>query len=90
MADKSSPCDYYIQIIDGAAEIIINGKKHQFSLGLGIIIPAHAFHMFNAAEQFKMISTGILRVDTEIKRLVICYELPSSLLNKFRILSTSK
>ncbi len=59
LAEKISPFDTYIQIIDGAAELIINDKKYSLRLGEGIIIPAHAKHNFNANEQFKMISTII-------------------------------
>ena len=59
LAEKISPFDNYIQIIDGAAEVIINGKKFKLTLGEGIIIPAHSTHCFNANEQFKMISTVI-------------------------------
>jgi len=59
LAEKTSPFDTYIQIIDGAAEIIINSKKFKLTLGEGIVIPAHASHNFNANEQFKMISTII-------------------------------
>ena len=59
LAEKTSPFDTYIQIIDGAAEVIIDDKKHMLGLGEGIIIPAHTSHCFNANEQFKMISTVI-------------------------------
>ena len=59
LAEKTSPFDNYIQIIDGAAEVIINEKKYMLILGEGIIIPAHSKHCFNANEQFKMISTVI-------------------------------
>jgi len=59
LAEKTSPFDNYIQIIDGAAELIINDKKYHLRLGEGIIIPAHAAHCFNAHQQFKMISTII-------------------------------
>ena len=59
LAEKTSPFDNYIQIIDGAAEIIIDEKKYKLKLGEGIIIPAHSMHRFNANEQFKMISTTI-------------------------------
>ena len=59
LAEKISPFDTYIQIIDGAAEVRINDKKYMLRLGEGIIIPAHARHNFNANEQFKMISTII-------------------------------
>lgn len=59
LAEKISPFDIYIQIIDGTAEVIINEKKYKLRLGEGIIIPAHMSHCFNAYEQFKMISTII-------------------------------
>jgi quercetin dioxygenase-like cupin family protein len=59
LAEKTSPYETYIQIIDGAAEIIINEIKYQLKLGDGIVIPANAPHCFNANEQFKMISTII-------------------------------
>lgn len=59
LAEKTSPYDNYIQIIDGSAEITINDKTHFLKLGEGIIIPAHAKHGFNANVQFKMISTII-------------------------------
>ncbi|WP_333600783.1 cupin domain-containing protein [Flavobacterium sp.] len=59
LAEKTSPFDNYIQIIDGVAEVIIKNKIHKLGLGEGIIIPAHAQHSFNANQQFKMISTII-------------------------------
>ena len=59
LAIKIFPFDNYIQIIDGAAEIIINRKKYKLKLGEGIIIPAFSKYCFNARQQFKMISTII-------------------------------
>jgi quercetin dioxygenase-like cupin family protein len=59
LAEKTSPFDNYIQIIDGSAEVIINEKKYKLRLGEGIVIPAYAPHCFNANVQFKMISTVI-------------------------------
>ena len=59
LAEKSSPFDNYIQIIDGVAEVTINSTKYNMKLGEGMIIPAHSRHCFNANKQFKMISTII-------------------------------
>lgn len=59
LAEKISPFDNYVQIIDGAAELTINDKVYKLKLGEGIIIPAHTKHHFNANVQFKMISTVI-------------------------------
>lgn len=59
LAEKSSPYDTYIQIVDGCAEVVISDKKYHLRLGEGIVIPAKVTHCFNATEQFKMISTVI-------------------------------
>jgi quercetin dioxygenase-like cupin family protein len=59
LAEKTSPFDNYIQIIDGNASVTIDDTVFKLSKGQGIIIPAHASHIFNAKEQFKMISTVI-------------------------------
>lgn len=59
MAEKISPFDTFIQIIDGKAELFINAIEYKLNLGDGIIIPAHSKHNFNANEQFKMLSTII-------------------------------
>jgi quercetin dioxygenase-like cupin family protein len=59
LAEKTSPFDNYIQIIDGAAEVTIDDKTYKLTLGMGIIIPAHSKHFFNAKKRFKMISTVI-------------------------------
>lgn len=59
LEEKISPYDNFIQIIDGSADLVINDRKVQLTLGHGIVIPAHAKHSFNATVQFKMISTVI-------------------------------
>ena len=59
LAEKTSPFDNYVQIIDGTADVTIKDKLYKLKLGEGIIIPAHAKHCFNANVQFKMISTVI-------------------------------
>jgi quercetin dioxygenase-like cupin family protein len=59
LTEKISPFDTFIQIIDGRAEITIDGKNHFLETGQGIIIPAHKSQIVNANERFKMISTII-------------------------------
>lgn len=59
LAEKTSPFDNYVQIIDGSAELVMDNRKLRLNKGEGIIIPAHSTHSFNANEQFKMISTII-------------------------------
>lgn len=58
-SEKISPFDAFIQIIDGRAEIIIDGKSKILETGDGIIVPAHQSSSLKANEQFKMISTII-------------------------------
>lgn len=58
-AEKTSPFDTYIQIIEGKAEIIIDSKPYHLIIGQSIIIPAHKSNMIKANERFKMISTVI-------------------------------
>lgn len=59
LGEKILAFDNYIQIIDGAAQVSINDKTYKLKLGEGITIPAHTKHCFNAAQQFKMLSTII-------------------------------
>ena len=59
LAEKTSPFDTFIQIIDGNADVRIDDKLFRLGLGEGIVIPAHSRQCFNANEQFKMISTTI-------------------------------
>jgi len=59
LTEKTSPFDSFAQIIDGKAEIIIDGQSIQLSTGQGIIIPAHRANIIKAKERFKMILTVI-------------------------------
>jgi quercetin dioxygenase-like cupin family protein len=59
LSEKISPFDSFIQIIDGNAEIVIDGKVSLLETGESIIIPAHTPNTVTANERFKMISTVI-------------------------------
>lgn len=59
LTENISPFDTFVQIIDGKAEITIDGLKHSLITGQGIIIPAHKSQIVHANERFKMISTVI-------------------------------
>jgi quercetin dioxygenase-like cupin family protein len=59
LTEKISPFDTFVQIIDGNAEIIIDGISHLLESGQGIIIPAHLSNLIKANGRFKMISTII-------------------------------
>jgi len=59
LTEKISPYDTFIQVIDGTAEVEINGKIHTLKVGESIIIPAHSLNTIKANVRFKMISTII-------------------------------
>lgn len=59
LEQKTTPFDKFIQIIDGKAEVIIDGNSQPLETGQSIIIPAHSHHSFKANDRFKMISTII-------------------------------
>jgi quercetin dioxygenase-like cupin family protein len=59
LSEKIIPFDTFVQIIDGKAEIVINGISTFLTTGQSIIIPAHATNTVKANERFKMISTII-------------------------------
>ena len=59
LAEKTSPFDTFIQVIDGKAEIVIDGVSNLLETGQSIIIPAHSRNSINANVRFKMLSTII-------------------------------
>jgi quercetin dioxygenase-like cupin family protein len=59
VAEKISPFDTFIQVVEGNVEIIIDGKSNFLKTGQAIIIPAHTSNAFKAKERFKMIATII-------------------------------
>jgi len=59
LAEKIIPFDTFVQIIDGKAEIVIDGISNLLNTGQSIIIPAHTSNTVKANERFKMISTVI-------------------------------
>jgi quercetin dioxygenase-like cupin family protein len=59
LTEKTSPFETFAQIIDGKAEIVIDGVSNLLETGQGIILPAHLPNIFRANERFKMIITVI-------------------------------
>jgi quercetin dioxygenase-like cupin family protein len=59
MTEKIIPFDTFVQIIDGKAEIVIDGVSNLVNTGETIIIPAHTSNILRAKKRFKMISTII-------------------------------
>ncbi|MCB2204631.1 cupin domain-containing protein [bacterium] len=59
LVEKTVPFESFAQIIDGRAEIVIDGISHLLETGQSIIIPAHASNIVRANERFKMVLTVI-------------------------------
>ncbi len=59
LSEHTAPFDAMVQVIEGTAEILIDGKPYHLSQGNSIIMPANIPHAVNAAEKFKMILTMI-------------------------------
>jgi len=59
LAEKISPFDTFVQIIEGKAEIFIDARSNMLLTGQGIVIPAHRSSSIKPDGKFKMISTVI-------------------------------
>jgi len=59
LTEKTSPFDTFMQIIEGKAEIVIDGISNLLQAGQGIIIPAHSPNYIEPNGRFKMITTII-------------------------------
>ena len=52
--EKTAPFDTYLQIIDGSAIIVVDGKATKLEIGQGILIPAHASSHVEPNGRFKL------------------------------------
>lgn len=68
LAEKISPFDTFLQIIEGKAEVVIEEKSNMLQTGQAIIVPAHTSNFVRANERFKMIST-IIKSGYEVSSL---------------------
>ncbi|MEM2128391.1 MAG: cupin domain-containing protein [Candidatus Methanosuratincola sp.] len=55
LSEHTAPYDAFINIIEGQAEILIQGERHLLDQGDSIILPANKPHVVNAPKRFKMI-----------------------------------
>lgn len=55
LSEHTAPFDAFVYIIDGKAEITIDGKAHSLAAGETIIMPANKPHSLKAIERFKML-----------------------------------
>jgi quercetin dioxygenase-like cupin family protein len=59
LTEHTTPYDALVQVLDGSAEIIINGTPHSIPSGSSIIMPGNVPHAVKAHEQFIMLLTMI-------------------------------
>ena len=59
LSEHTAPFDAMAHILDGVAEITINGELFKLSEGEYIIMPADIPHALHAVEPFKMVLTMI-------------------------------
>jgi quercetin dioxygenase-like cupin family protein len=59
LSEHTAPFEAFVEIVDGAAEIIINHQSYSIKTGEFIILPANVPHAVNAVERFKMVITMI-------------------------------
>jgi quercetin dioxygenase-like cupin family protein len=67
LSEHTAPFDAIVEVVDGKADIIINGVSHILEAGETIIMPANVPHALHAIERFKMVLTmikaGVLKLD---------------------------
>lgn len=59
LSEHTAPFDAMVQIIEGSAEVRIDGKSYDLKAGDSIIMPANSPHAVYAKDKFKMILTMI-------------------------------
>jgi quercetin dioxygenase-like cupin family protein len=59
LSEHTAPYDALVQVLDGSAEITIDGKAHRVDEGKSIIMPAGIPHAVYAVDRFKMLLTMI-------------------------------
>jgi quercetin dioxygenase-like cupin family protein len=55
LSEHTVPYDAFVQIVDGEAEVTINGESHIVVAGQIIIMPANIPHELKAVKPFKML-----------------------------------
>ena len=55
LSEHAAPFDALVQILDGKADILLNGESNILERGEMIIMPANIPHALKAIERFKML-----------------------------------
>jgi len=59
LSEHTAPFDALVQILEGAADIMVAGKTYRVSAGEMILLPAGQPHALKAVRRFKMLLTMI-------------------------------
>jgi quercetin dioxygenase-like cupin family protein len=59
LSEHAAPFDAVVQVLEGQAEVIIDGESHYLSTNEVIIMPAQIKHALKATTSFKMMLTMI-------------------------------
>ena len=59
LSEHTAPFDAVVSVVDGKAEVLIDGVSHLVEAGSNIIMPANIPHALKAVERFKMVLTMI-------------------------------
>ncbi|MDP3312891.1 cupin domain-containing protein [Lutibacter sp.] len=59
LSEHSTPFDALVYIVEGKADIVINGVSNILEANEAIVMPANIPHSLKAVEQFKMVLTMI-------------------------------
>ena len=59
LSEHTAPYDAMLHILEGNAQVTLNGEKFELSIGELIILPANIPHAVHADESFKMMLTMI-------------------------------
>ncbi len=54
LSEHTAPFDALVQVLDGKADVLLDGKSNLVSKGEMIIMPANVPHALKAIEKFKM------------------------------------
>lgn len=55
LSEHTAPFDAFVQVVDGEAEVTIDGQSQTVSSGQMIIMPANRPHALKAVKPFKML-----------------------------------
>jgi quercetin dioxygenase-like cupin family protein len=55
LSEHTAPYDAFVQVVDGEAEVTIEGEAHTVTAGQLIIMPANRPHALKAVKPFKML-----------------------------------